>query len=432
MYNFDEKQQKLFLTFSISSGLFLFSLFLFFIVGLFSPGVTTTDNENSDTQTYKQPPVSKTEYQPPPKKKRNYTATIISDHGSINLRSSPKIIDNVITRVDPNTTVEVIDKQSGWYKIKTNGYQQGFVYGSLLENNTYPNKYPVITINKNNIKLLDNENNSVRKLNKGEKFVILSKDSKNYYFISERGNPTKIPQDYVSVDTNLSTIKDKTYPTKFKSILTNDSSYVLNDSNSKLISTNILKDLDSYTLKLARNEIYARHGIKFSHDDLRCYFNKKSWYLIDNDFSHSNLNKYEKKNAQTILNYEKSINSPYTYKDMGCDYENQSNQKRTVYTSPKKQKTKRQQTSSTSYRSGNYLKPYYPLCSSKEYLDQYSSCMLTPNPKRCVSSMIVRGKCTISDSGMSFMLLDSGWTIVKVRVFTGDDMVDAWTVREAI
>ena len=57
-----------------------------------------------------------------------------------------------------------------------------------------------------------------------------------------------------------------------------DSSYILADSNSRLYSREELERMDNYTLQMAINEIYARHGRKFKTDSIREYFEGKSWY----------------------------------------------------------------------------------------------------------------------------------------------------------
>lgn len=61
-------------------------------------------------------------------------------------------------------------------------------------------------------------------------------------------------------------------------------------------------------IRIARNEIYARHGRRFQAEDLQSYFDFKSWYrgTIDSDsFDESILNEYEKTNAGFMLEYEK-------------------------------------------------------------------------------------------------------------------------------
>lgn len=95
-------------------------------------------------------------------------------------------------------------------------------------------------------------------------------------------------------------------------------SFVINDSNTRVITTSELTNLTPWQLKVARNEIYARHGRPFVHKDLQCYFAKQSWYRGDPNFSESSLNAVEKKNAETIKNYEIKVNSPFYQTDSGC------------------------------------------------------------------------------------------------------------------
>ena len=90
------------------------------------------------------------------------------------------------------------------------------------------------------------------------------------------------------------------------------------DSNTREIIEAELLDLTPWQLKVARNEIYARHGRPFIHKDLSCYFAKQSWYILDPDYSDESLSKLELTNANTVLDYEKSIASPLIAKDTGC------------------------------------------------------------------------------------------------------------------
>lgn len=72
--------------------------------------------------------------------------------------------------------------------------------------------------------------------------------------------------------------------------------YVLPNSSSKYLSASDVKNLSSYQLMIARNEIYARHGRKFNDSELQSYFNGKSWYngkIAPDDFNVSVLNDYE-------------------------------------------------------------------------------------------------------------------------------------------
>lgn len=56
------------------------------------------------------------------------------------------------------------------------------------------------------------------------------------------------------------------------------SEYILPECDTRVYSREELQNLSKEQLRLARNEIYARHGRKFSADDLNAYFSSKSWY----------------------------------------------------------------------------------------------------------------------------------------------------------
>lgn len=96
------------------------------------------------------------------------------------------------------------------------------------------------------------------------------------------------------------------------------SGFVFPNSDKQLIKITQLESLTPWQLKVARNEIYARHGRAFVHKDLTCYFQKQTWYKIDSNFIDTNLTDIEKNNVQTILNYENKTSSPLLNKDSGC------------------------------------------------------------------------------------------------------------------
>ena len=60
--------------------------------------------------------------------------------------------------------------------------------------------------------------------------------------------------------------------------------------------------------KLARNEIYARHGRIFEDEGLNNYFNRQTWYVgyqTAEEFDDAELSDVERKNLDTIVKYEK-------------------------------------------------------------------------------------------------------------------------------
>lgn len=87
------------------------------------------------------------------------------------------------------------------------------------------------------------------------------------------------------------------------------SEYVLPKSNSELISAADLTGFDAEKCKLARNEIYARHGRRFKDEAIQAYFDSKSWYtgtVSPDAFQESVLSDVEVANRNTITEYEKA------------------------------------------------------------------------------------------------------------------------------
>ena len=82
-----------------------------------------------------------------------------------------------------------------------------------------------------------------------------------------------------------------------------ENDYILPDSDSRAYTYDELSNLSQDELRLAINEIYARHGRIFDAADLQNYFNSKSWYngtVSADDFSESVFNTYEKSNVDLL------------------------------------------------------------------------------------------------------------------------------------
>ena len=91
---------------------------------------------------------------------------------------------------------------------------------------------------------------------------------------------------------------------------TENSDYIIPDSNSRYLTRADLTSLSAEELRLARNEIYARRGRRFKDASLQSYFDSKSWYhgaIAPDNFTDSMLSDCEKKNAELIRAYEKEI-----------------------------------------------------------------------------------------------------------------------------
>lgn len=87
--------------------------------------------------------------------------------------------------------------------------------------------------------------------------------------------------------------------------------YILPASNTKLLTSSDIAGLSLKELNYAKNEIYARHGRKFDSNELRTYFESKSWYEgkysaadFDANYSARILSETERKNAEFLKNAE--------------------------------------------------------------------------------------------------------------------------------
>ncbi len=93
---------------------------------------------------------------------------------------------------------------------------------------------------------------------------------------------------------------------------TSEPDYVFPESNTKYLTGADLFDADDSVLRIARNEIYARHGRKFDAQDLQEYFNRKPWYqgnTAPSDFDENVLTETEKKNLDLIRTAENQLQS---------------------------------------------------------------------------------------------------------------------------
>lgn len=89
-----------------------------------------------------------------------------------------------------------------------------------------------------------------------------------------------------------------------------ESEYMLPYSDIAYVYEADLIDFTAWGCKIARNEIYARHGRLFKDQELQDYFNSLSWYvgyISPDEFEESMLSEIERANVQTITAYEKKM-----------------------------------------------------------------------------------------------------------------------------
>jgi len=97
-----------------------------------------------------------------------------------------------------------------------------------------------------------------------------------------------------------------TYDDVRAGVVSRSTEYILPDSDKMYYSADDLSGFSKEDLRLARNEIYARHGYIFKDGDMQSYFGRQSWYTpTTNDVPDTELNDFEKANLGLIKEIEK-------------------------------------------------------------------------------------------------------------------------------
>ncbi len=93
-------------------------------------------------------------------------------------------------------------------------------------------------------------------------------------------------------------------------IIANERDYILPTSNIEYLTREDIAGLSAEELRLARNELYARHGRLFDDETLSAYFTSRRWYngtVKPDDFTETVFNEYEIANRDLIVEYEKEL-----------------------------------------------------------------------------------------------------------------------------
>ncbi|XME04132.1 protein kinase domain-containing protein [Lachnospiraceae bacterium C1.1] len=132
--------------------------------------------------------------------------------------------------------------------------------------------------------------------------MIYRKSEDKWYF-------NDIPNDIVAVNSKVWAGK-VAYIIEYDDYVADSSEYILPESDSRYYTRDELSSLGYSDLKLARNEIFAKHGRKFRDSELNAYFSSKSWYVpaiepeeFDATYE-TRLNDYEKENINLIKTLE--------------------------------------------------------------------------------------------------------------------------------
>lgn len=82
-----------------------------------------------------------------------------------------------------------------------------------------------------------------------------------------------------------------------------DSEYIFPSSDYVLLDETDVDGCSKETIQMGINEIYARHGRKFSSSSVSSYFESKSWYSVNPNYSDSMITDIEKKNIDFLAKY---------------------------------------------------------------------------------------------------------------------------------
>ena len=161
-----------------------------------------------------------------------------------------------------------------------------------------------------------------------------------FFITSCKGNSNKISRPTAEYEVNNENLnegewyEEETDEEETEPEDDDEDEYIIPDSDTKKVTKSTLKGMSDRELKLACNEIYARHGRIFKDKEIRDYFESKSWYegtIEPEDFSESLLNSVEKYNAHYISEYRKNRNSPKPAKK-NINNNNNDNQRRSPKT----------------------------------------------------------------------------------------------------
>ena len=135
------------------------------------------------------------------------------------------------------------------------------------------------------------------------------KESENSTLDNVKGENDKV--EYVDTDTSIdNSIESTEDETEEFANDESESEYIFENSDTGYLSRNELDGLSAEECRIARNELYARHGRLFDDEELQEYFNSCSWYvgtISAKDFSEDILNEYEIANRDLIVKYEKEM-----------------------------------------------------------------------------------------------------------------------------
>ena len=156
-------------------------------------------------------------------------------------------------------------------------------------------------------------------------YISIYKEQQDYYVVKYKTSNTEDKDKFREVVLQTSEVSEFTGYYKKSNIPETDVSgafssddstkdFMLDFSSNREVERSDLDGMSLAQLRIARNEIFARHGRQFNDPLLNQWFYSKTWYLnipvkySPNDFDKNNpnpLSKLERSNAEFIMSFEK-------------------------------------------------------------------------------------------------------------------------------
>lgn len=154
----------------------------------------------------------------------------------------------------------------------------------------------------------------------GETLIAYTDDGTLYYMtvptdVACSSEDEAVLNEYIGMAGQTKQIKE-TLQINVKGIHYDAEEYIFPVSHMTPIEEMVLVDMSDNQLRLARNEIYARHGRQFTNEYLQNYFDSCSWYegsISPEDFSEEMLSQVERDNLEIIVAAEKKYDENHPY-----------------------------------------------------------------------------------------------------------------------
>ena len=138
-----------------------------------------------------------------------------------------------------------------------------------------------------------------------------SKSSKREKEKERRAKEKESEEGNVTTETQTEAETTQTVqPTTLPSTVAVNSEFILPDSSVRVLDKSELVGFSAEQCRLARNEIYAKHGRMFDDAGLQNYFNSRSWYhgtIPAKQFNDNMLSDIEIQNRNLIITFEKEM-----------------------------------------------------------------------------------------------------------------------------